>query len=61
MEKSKPVVDFREMSLEKLGNDGSSESVQQVADKIYQAFSSVGFVYIKNHGIPQEKVTSFSL
>ena len=49
------------MSLEKVGIAGSSESVQQLADKIHQAFSTVGFVYIKNHGIPQEKVTIYSV
>ena len=61
MEKSIPVVDFSQMSLEKVGIAGSSESVQQLADKIHQAFSTVGFVYIKNHGIPQEKVTIYSV
>lgn len=51
-----PVVDFGQMSLDKPVKDCSVESVKQMADKIHQAFSTVGFVYIKNHGIPQEQV-----
>ena len=55
-----PVIDFGQMSLEKKEvNDCSSElSLQRLADEIYYAFSTVGFVYLENHGIPQEKVWS---
>lgn len=54
-----PVIDFGRMSLEKKPvNDCSSElSLQRLADEIYYAFSTVGFVYLENHGIPQEKVS----
>ena len=52
-----PVVDFSAMSLQ---NDSSmrenSDAVKQLADHVHQAFSTIGFVYLKNHGIPQEKV-----
>ena len=56
MESSIPVVDFGQMSLQKTIEDCSFENMQQLADEIHQAFSTIGFVYIKNHGIPQEKV-----
>lgn len=32
------------------------EAVKIVADEVYQAFSTIGFVFLKNHGIPQETV-----
>ena len=53
-----PVVDFSAMSF--IQNDSSmrenSDAVKQLADHVHQAFSTIGFVYLKNHGIPQEKV-----
>jgi len=52
-----PVVDFSAMSLQ---NESSvkenSDAVKQLADHVHQAFSTIGFVYLKNHGISQEKV-----
>ena len=60
MESSIPVVDFSQMSVEKVIEDYSPESIQQLADEIHRAFSTVGFVYLKNHGIPQEKVREFT-
>lgn len=51
-----PIIDFGQMSLQKTIDDCSPENMQQLADKIHQAFSTIGFVYIKNHGIPQEKI-----
>ena len=61
MESSIPVVDFSQMNVEKVTEDDSPESIesiQQLADEIHRAFSTMGFVYLKNHGIPQEKVRS---
>lgn len=49
-----PIVDFG--PSEGAADDPSSEALNRLADEIYQAFSTVGFVYIKNHGISQEKV-----
>ncbi|XP_078359477.1 uncharacterized protein LOC144643951 [Oculina patagonica] len=49
-----PVVDFG--PLKETTDDRSSEALKRVADEVYQAFSTVGFVYIKNHGISQEKI-----
>ncbi|MEO0576152.1 MAG: 2-oxoglutarate and iron-dependent oxygenase domain-containing protein, partial [Pseudomonadota bacterium] len=42
-----PVVDFSPF----LG--GSLEGKQTVAQAIYRACHEVGFIYLKNHGIPQ--------
>ena len=60
MESFIPVVDFSQMSVEKVTEDYSPESIQQLAHEIHRAFSTVGFVYLKNHGIPQEKVREFT-
>ena len=52
-----PVVDFSAMSLENA--DPSTENKQAVkilADQLYRAFSTIGFVYLQNHGIPQQMV-----
>ncbi|KAF1952799.1 Clavaminate synthase-like protein [Byssothecium circinans] len=36
--------------------NGGDAGKRAVAKKIYSAFSSVGWVYVKDHGIPQERV-----
>lgn len=53
-----PIVDFG--PLEGAADDPSCEALYRLADEMYQAFSTVGFVYIKNHGISQEKVMTFT-
>ena len=35
----------------------NNANVKDLADQVYQAFSTNGFVYLKNHGIPQELVS----
>jgi isopenicillin N synthase-like dioxygenase len=41
------------------GNDADK---RVVAKELYEAFSTVGWVYLKDHGIPQERVDEiFSL
>ena len=53
-----PVVDFSAMSLEnKNPLSENNANVKDLADQVYQAFSTIGFVYLKNHGIPQELVS----
>ena len=53
-----PIVDFSPMSLEcKDPLNENEEAVKSLADQVYQAFSTIGFVYLKNHGIPQEIVS----
>lgn len=52
-----PLVDFAAMSVEHdTFPSPADDTVQVIAKQIYQAFSTVGFVYLKNHGISQEKV-----
>lgn len=52
-----PIVDFSVMSVEhKDPLKENFEAVKIVADEVYQAFSTIGFVFLKNHGIPQETV-----
>lgn len=31
-------------------------TIKDLTDQVYQAFSTIGFVYLRNHGIPQEMV-----
>jgi len=53
-----PVVDFSAMSLKhKDPLKENAEAVKGLADQVYQAFTTIGFVYLKNHGIPQEVVS----
>ena len=41
---------------------GSDADKRAVAKELYEAFSTVGWVYLKDHGIPQERVDEiFSL
>lgn len=52
-----PLVDFAAMTVEKESFPSpADELVQVIAKQIHEAFSTVGFVYLKNHGISQEKV-----
>lgn len=62
MESTISIIDLSAMCLGKTTEHSSSSEISQLADEIYQAFCTVGFVYIKNHGIPQEKIdTIFKL
>lgn len=52
-----PVVDFSAMSVEHEAIPlPSDDRVQTIVRQIHEAFSTVGFVYLKNHGITQERV-----
>ena len=54
-----PVVDFDVMGLNNHNPAGhDEESVKVLADKIYTAFSTIGFVYLTNHGISDAEVTT---
>ena len=52
-----PVLDFSCLSLEhKDPPSPSDEEFQSLAKQIYDAFSTVGFAYLKNHGLLSEQV-----
>jgi isopenicillin N synthase-like dioxygenase len=43
-----PIIDFSPFL------DGTKK--QEVADKMLTAFRDIGFIYLINHGIPQERI-----
>ncbi|KAK5014088.1 hypothetical protein LTR60_003539, partial [Cryomyces antarcticus] len=49
-----PVVDFSPFA--NAPSEPSSHDQKAAAAKIHEAFRSVGFVYLTNHGVPKEKV-----
>lgn len=53
-----PLVDFSVMGLN-CANPPSQddESVKLLAEKIHTAFSTIGFVYLSNHGISDEEAS----
>ena len=52
-----PVVDFEIMGLNSERTPShNEESVQKLAEEIHTAFSTIGFVYLKNHGISDAEV-----
>jgi len=53
-----PVVDFGIMGLNcKAPPSHDDESVKALAEKIYTAFSTIGFVYLTNHGISDTEIS----
>ena len=57
-----PLVDFSAMSLENKNPLSEDDpTIRDLADQVYQAFSTIGFVYLRNHGIPQEMVSGHLL
>ena len=51
-----PVVDLAEYNLSVEEKTTDTATLKDLAGQICQAFQTVGFVYLKNHGIPQELV-----
>lgn len=49
------AADIAVVSFDRFIN-GSDVDKRAVATQLYNAFSTVGWVYVKDHGIPQEKV-----
>jgi isopenicillin N synthase-like dioxygenase len=45
-----PIVDFAKTTT------GTEEEKEHVAKQIDDAFRTAGFVYLKNHGVPLDKV-----
>jgi len=53
-----PVVDFEIMGLNAEKNPPKDEeSLRKLAEDIYTAFSTIGFVYLKNHGISDTEIS----
>lgn len=52
-----PVVDFSAFSItHEEVPDANNPTVQQLVRDLHSACSTLGFVYLTNHGIPQEEV-----
>jgi isopenicillin N synthase-like dioxygenase len=49
------IADIAIVSFDRFINGGDAEK-RVVAKQLYEAFSTVGWVYVKDHGIPQERV-----
>ena len=56
-----PVVDFSSFNINCENFDETKPEINKLAQEIYDAFTTVGFVYIKNHGIPESEVIYWSL
>lgn len=52
------VVDFQALSITRKETPPVTDNtVQELAKNLYSACSTVGFVYLKNHGISQDEVS----
>lgn len=49
------AADIAVVSFDKFINGGEAGR-RAVAKELYEAFSTVGWVYLKDHGIPRERV-----
>lgn len=45
-----PIVSFKQFLT------GNRQCQKQVAKQVYDAFSTVGFIYLRDHGIPNARV-----
>ena len=52
-----PVVDFSAFSLDKDAKQLNRDELHTVGSKLIDAFSQIGFVYLKNHGISEKLVS----
>ncbi|KAJ8298922.1 hypothetical protein KUTeg_022982 [Tegillarca granosa] len=51
-----PVIDFSDYGLDVAQENVTENDLKQLADKVYEAFSIIGFCYITNHGIPESQI-----
>ena len=51
-----PQIDFAAYGLHVDTKNVSQKQLEALAHEICRAYRTVGFVYLKNHGIPEEKV-----
>ena len=54
-----PVVDFKDCAVSISNDELGERHIFSIAKEICDAFKTVGFVYLKNHGISAEKVNLF--
>ena len=57
MSSSIPVIDIHSVNINISDDDIKADELDRVAAKIVDAFSTIGFVYLKNHGISQQLVS----
>lgn len=55
-----PVIDFSDYSLTVPETSITTNSVEKLAQQLCEGFKNTGFVYLKQHGIDQEKVRCLS-
>ncbi|XP_019624695.1 PREDICTED: UPF0676 protein C1494.01-like isoform X2 [Branchiostoma belcheri] len=53
-----PVVDFSAYSLDNKRKNVNDADLEALTDELMQAFTTVGFVYLKNTGIPTSEVNN---
>jgi len=51
-----PVVDFSALSLDVTDADIDESSLISLSDRLIQVFSTVGFVYLSNTGVPKDEI-----
>ena len=51
-----PIIDFAPYNIDVNESDVTTDDFASLADKLYTAFTTIGFVYLKNHGIRADKV-----
>ncbi|XP_013409675.1 UPF0676 protein C1494.01-like [Lingula anatina] len=51
-----PIIDLKVFDITKEENEVDRKDLEKVANDVFKAFSTIGFVYIKNHGIPQDQI-----
>ncbi len=52
-----PVVDFSLFNVDLADEDVEQSDMENISTQIHEAFSTVGFVYLKNCGISDVQVT----
>ncbi|XP_013409668.1 UPF0676 protein C1494.01-like isoform X1 [Lingula anatina] len=51
-----PVIDIKAFDITKEENEVDRNDLETLANDVFKAFSTIGFVYVKNHGIPQDQI-----
>ena len=49
-----PVLDVKQMSVD-------TDDLKRMAQEVYHAFTTIGFLAVVNHGIPEDLVRSHEL